>query len=130
MNTQINQTGDPSPALSSHRRVEISNLLWVGLGLIWCHLTQTRQDLLSFALGGLLNIINFRLLIYLVVKLTSATKPKKTKLIFTVVFKFALMLGGLAFLLLKVDLNPIYFLLGLSTIVVAIVLEGVWGLLR
>jgi heme O synthase-like polyprenyltransferase len=77
-----------------------------------------------------LNVVNLRLLTLIVRGLTGQRKISKGKLVAQVVIKFGGVLGVLAFLMLVVRPAPLPFLLGLSTVVAAVVLEGVFGIFR
>jgi hypothetical protein len=114
----------------SSRRLEFSILLLVVAGtllsLIWRDFTITW----SFAIGGVLMLVNFRLLRMIVRSLVQPEKASKAKLVAQVVIKFFGGLGALAAIMLWLKPQPIAFLLGLSTLVVAMALEGLIGIFR
>jgi hypothetical protein len=84
----------------------------------------------SFFAGGLLTVINLRLLRMIVHSLTRPQGVKKWKLVLQVALKYLGGLGALAAVMLLLHPRPVPFLLGLSTIVAAVLLEGVLGIFR
>jgi hypothetical protein len=112
------------------RRMEVVNLLLVLAGTGIFFFFREGREVWSFLAGGLLNVVNLRLLTLIVRGLTGQRKISKGKLVAQVVIKFGGVLGVLAFLMLVVRPAPLPFLLGLSTVVAAVVLEGVFGIFR
>jgi ATP synthase I subunit len=82
----------------------------------------------SFLAGGLLTVVNFRLLRIIVRSLTRPQGIKKGKLVAQVILKYLGGLGALAVIMFVFHPRPAPFLFGLSTIVAAVVIEGVWGI--
>lgn len=115
---------------SPSRRIEIVNLLLVMAGTMSFFYAGDWRQVWSFLAGGLLNILNLRLLTMIVGGLTGQRKVTRRRLIAQALIKFGGMLGLLAFLMLVVRPDPVPFLLGLSTVVAAIVLEGIMGIFR
>lgn len=114
----------------SKNHLERNNILLVVLGAMAFGMLRGFEETWSFLAGGVLTIINLRLLKLIVRGLTSGEPPSKGRMVGQVVVKFAGVLGLLAFLMIVVKPMPIPFLLGLSTLVVAISLEGIFGLFR
>lgn len=111
-------------------RLERNNLLLVVLGTAAFGFSGTLNQVLGFLAGGLLTVANLRLFRLIVTGLTGEKPVAKGKLLAQVFLKFFGLMAVLTFLMLVVKPPPIPFLLGLSTIVVTIVIEGVMGLLR
>jgi len=114
----------------SSKEIETFNLVLVILGTLGSVYWQDRFLTLSFLAGGALTALNFRLLRMIVGNLLGPKKVAKGKLVAQVVIKFIGGLGALAAIMLWMKPQPIAFLLGLSTIVLAVTLEGLLGLLR
>jgi hypothetical protein len=111
-------------------RLERNNLLLVVLGTAIFGIAGDLGQVLGFLAGGLITVANLRLYCLIVTALTGLKPVKKGKLIAQVMLKFFGLMGVLTFLMLVVKPAPLPFLLGLSTIVVAVVIEGLMGLLR
>ena len=111
------------------RRLEWINLILVAAGTLATSAWKSWPLTWSFLAGGLLTVLNFRLLRMIV---RSLTRPqvKKGKLVAQVVLKYLGGLGALAVIMLVFHPKPIPFLLGLSTVVIAVVVEGVLGIFR
>jgi hypothetical protein len=122
-------TGGPMEAPGA-KRLEWINLILVLAGgavtLIW----QDWPLTWSFLAGGLLTTLNLRLLRLIVRSLTRPQGVKKWKLVAQVVVKYLGGLGALAVIMLVFHPRPVPFLLGLSTIVAAVVAEGIVGVFR
>lgn len=114
----------------SSRRLELSILLLVVVGTAVSLLWRDVYVTWSFAIGGVLMLVNFRLLRMIVRSLVQPEKASKGKLVAQVVIKFFGGLGALAAIMLWLKPQPIAFLLGLSTLVVAMALEGLIGIFR
>ena len=112
------------------RRIEIVNLLLVLAGTMSFFYLRDWREVGSFLAGGLLNVANLRLLSLIVGGLTGQRMVSRRKLIAQALLKFGGVLGILAFLMLVVRPEPVAFLLGLSTVVAAIVIEGILGIAR
>jgi len=112
------------------RSLERNNLILVGLGTIAMGILFDQRHLWSFLAGGVFTVLNLRFLRMIVKGLTSEKKPSKGKMGAQIAVKYGGMLGFLAFLMLVVKPESVPFLLGLSTVVVAIALEGLIGLFR
>jgi len=111
-------------------RLERNNLLLVVLGTAAFGFSGELGLVLGFLAGGLLTVANLRLFRLIVTGLTGLKPVKKSRLIAQVLLKFFGVMGVLAFLMLVVKPPPLPFLLGLSTVVVAVVIEGIMGLMR
>lgn len=111
-------------------RLERNNLLLVVLGTAAFGFSGSLNQVLGFLAGGLVTVANLRLFRLIVTGLTGAKAVRKSKLLAQVFLKFFGLMAVLTFLMLVVKPPPIPFLLGLSTVVVAIVIEGLMGLLR
>ncbi len=112
------------------RRLERNNLLLVVLGTAAFGFTQDFRQVLSFLAGGILTVVNLRLFRLIVAGLLGQKPTKKGRLIAQVVVKFLGVMGALAFLMLVLKPAPLPFLVGLSTLVIAIALEGIFGIFR
>lgn len=110
--------------------LERNNLILVLVGTLASVYFQDRALTLSFFAGGFITIVNLRLLKLIVTNLTSGKKISQGKLLVQVIVKFFGSLGLLAVIMLVFEPNAIAFLLGLSTIVLAVILEGVLGAFR
>ncbi|MCB1213950.1 MAG: ATP synthase subunit I [Deltaproteobacteria bacterium] len=124
----IQEDSKTSPLSSS--LLEWINLSLVLLGLLLVLLKQDFAWFWAFFCGGLLSVLNLRLWRLLVAGLTGQRKFSKALLALLALLKLTLIFGGLALILwfLKPPLVP--FLLGISTLVMAIVLQGVWGMIK
>ncbi len=118
------EAGDSSQSL------ERNNLILVLVGTLVSCLFKKLGVTLSFVAGGMLTIINLRLLRLIVAALVGRRTLSKGKLVAQVLIKFVGMMGLLAVLMLVFRPVPIPFLLGLSTLVVAILIEGISGIFR
>ena len=114
----------------SSRSLERNNLILVLLGTLASCFFKKIEISLSFFAGGAFTILNLRLLRMIVAALVGKKAISKGKLIAQVLVKFFGMMALLAFLMLVVKPLPIPFLLGLSTLVVSVVLEGILGIFR
>lgn len=110
--------------------LERNNLLLVIFGTLVSVYWQDRALTLSFLAGGILSVLNLRMLRVIVANLTRPEGIPKGKLILQVLLKYLGLLGALAFLFLVLEPQPIAVLMGLSTIVVATLLEGLLGIFR
>lgn len=119
---------DKQAAKISH--LERNNLLLVIIGTLASVYWQDRALTLSFLAGGILSVLNLRMLRVIVGNLTRPEGIPKGKLILQVLLKYLGLLGALAFLFLVLEPQPIAVLMGLSTIVVATLLEGLLGIFR
>lgn len=127
-------TAEPTPAtgeVSGALRLEWINLILVGVGVALSYGLWRRWEIIwSFAAGGLLTVLNLRLLKLIVRTLTRPQGIAKGKLIAQVLLKYLGGLGVLAAIMLYLKPQPIAFLAGLSTLVAAVVLEGIIGAFR
>jgi hypothetical protein len=121
---------EPEAEAPGARRLEWINLILVLTGGAVTFLWKDWPLTWSFFSGGLLTALNLRLLTLIVRSLTRPQGVKKWKLIAQVVLKYLGGLGALAVIMLVFHPLPVPFLLGLSTIVVAVVVEGVLGVFR
>ncbi|HKX12006.1 MAG TPA: ATP synthase subunit I [bacterium] len=112
------------------QRLERNNLLLVVLGTAAFAFTGELRPVLGFLAGGLVTVANLRLFRLIVAGLTGVKPVKKSKLLAQVFLKLFGLMAVLVFLMVVVKPAPVPFLLGLSTVVVAVVIEGVMGLLR
>jgi len=117
-------------ALDGSKKLERNNLIVVLVGTLISVYWQDRAITLSFLAGGVLAAVNFRLLRLIVHNLIQPQGVSKGKIIAQVVIKFLGGLGALAVIMLVFHPEPLAFLLGLSTIVVVISAEGIFGLYR
>lgn len=122
------EAGESNPEAARH--LERNNLLLVVLGTAAFGFTQDFRQVLSFLAGGILTVVNLRLFRLIVAGMLGGKVTKKGRLIAQVVIKFFGVMGALAFLMLVVKPAPVPFLVGLSTIVMAITLEGIFGIFR
>jgi len=111
-------------------RLERNNLLLVVLGTAAFGFTGDFRQVLSFLAGGILTVANLRMFRVIVAGMVGQRKTKKSRLIAQVIFKFLGLMAAVAVLMLVVKPAPLPFLLGLSTLVVAITLEGIYGVFR
>lgn len=114
----------------SARSLERNNLILVLLGTLASCFFQNAEITLSFLAGGALTVVNLRLIRLIVGALTGIKTPSKVRLTLQILVKFVGMMGALAFIMLVMHPAPVPFLLGLSTIVGAILIEGIAGLFR
>jgi len=114
----------------SSRRIEFINLMLFLVGSGWFFFYRDRAEALGFFLGGLINAVNLRLMISIIHGFTGGQAVSKKKLTAQVLIKFVGGLGALALILLKVKPPAVPFLLGLSTVVLAVLAEGVIGIFR
>ncbi|MGH7830415.1 MAG: ATP synthase subunit I [Candidatus Binatia bacterium] len=110
--------------------MERNNLILVLVGTVFTCLSRQLGVTLSFIAGGLLTIINLRLWRIIVEALTGTRVISRRKLVGQILVKFFGLIGVLAVLILYFKPEPIPLLLGLSTVVVAIALEGISGLFK
>ena len=84
---------------------------------------------LSVAVGAFLVLANFWLLARLVKNLTGAeTMVPRWRIAVQFLIKMLLIFGVLAVIILKTKIDAVGFLVGLSTVVIAIAWEGITGL--
>ncbi|MCE9624094.1 MAG: ATP synthase subunit I [Deltaproteobacteria bacterium] len=119
---------EASPEAARH--LERNNLLLVVVGTAAFGFTQDFRQVLSFLAGGILTVVNLRLFRLIVAGMLGQKPTKKGRLIAQVIVKFFGLMAALTFLMLVVKPQPVPFLLGLSTVVVAITLEGIFGIFR
>ena len=115
---------------NSAANLERNNLILVLLGTLGTCYFQSAALTLSFLAGGAITVVNLRLIRLIVGALTGERVPSKGRLTLQILVKFVGMIGALAFMILVLHPQPVAFLLGLSTVVVAITYEGVAGLFR
>ena len=128
LNPGVPAEAETAPESAQH--LERNNLLLVVLGTAAYGFTGDFRQVLSFLAGGILTVINLRLYRLIVANLLGGKPVKKGRLIAQVVVKFVGVIGILAFLMLVLKPVPLPFLFGLSTVVVAITFEGIFGLFR
>ncbi|HKY62041.1 MAG TPA: ATP synthase subunit I [bacterium] len=128
MNEEVADDG-PTGSRGAHR-LERNNLLLVVVGTAAFAFTGDLRQVLGFLAGGLVTVANLRLFRLIVAGLTGIKQVTKGKLLAQVLLKFFGLIAVLAFLMLVVKPAPIPFLLGLSTVVLAVAIEGLLGLLR
>ncbi len=109
------------------RRITWVNLILVGIGTVLFLLLRGIPFGLSFLVGGILTVGNLYFL-GLIVSRLSQESYSKNKLIAQVLIKYLGMIGVLAFLMLVIHPKVVPFLFGLSTLVVAITVEGIRGI--
>lgn len=125
--TQESSSSDEN-ASPAGRRLEINNLIIVALGTLGFGLTKDLRMVTSFLAGGLVTVANLWLLRRIITGLLGENRPAKWKLALQILLKFAGMLGIIGALMVWGKPLPIPFLLGLSTLVLTIVFEGLLGL--
>ena len=77
----------------------------------------------SFAVASAIVIFNFRLLKNIITKLVLKQEIGKKDLLITLPLKFILLLGILTVIVVYGNIKPIYFLMGLSTVFVSILVS-------
>ena len=77
----------------------------------------------SFAVASAIVIFNFRLLKNIIAKLVLKQEIGKKDLLITLPLKFILLLGILTVIVVYGNIKPIYFLMGLSTVFVSILVS-------
>lgn len=112
------------------RALERNNLILVLLGSLGSFYFRDWAVTWSFFAGGALTVINLHLLRRIVISLVGTKQVSRGKLVAQVLAKFLGGLGALAVIMLVFHPRPIAFLLGLSTIVLAIFFEGLLGIFR
>jgi hypothetical protein len=127
--TNLNtQSAVKGPSNQSVWRITKINLFLVGIGAVLFGIFQGLPSLFSFLAGGLLTVANLWFLNRIVSKLTYEEDVSKGRLIAQVLIKYLGMIGAIAFLMLVIHPSAIPFLVGLSTLVLAIMVEGVRGI--
>lgn len=128
METSLEESGHQPPEAGETpdrtRRLEYFNWAVLVLGALVSVYWQNKAITLSFLAGAGLTAFNFRLLRHIVAALCGGRVTTKKKLVAQIVLKFV---GGLALLTILMVVfkpKPIPFLLGLSTIVIAIMVEA------
>lgn len=112
-------------------RIELLHVLLV-VGL-WVALLPTRVvEPTALVIGALFMGVNFLLLSCGIHRLLTpfAGKGRVKAGIFLLALKMALFLGLVSVLLLRVQLDPLSFALGFSSLLVAIVLDRLWAFSR
>ncbi len=89
---------------------------------------MSRTATLSVAIGIAIAVANFWLLERLVTGLINREETSSKRLLLIFIAKAAVLFGVLGYVVLKVPIVVVPFLVGLSCIVIGIVLEGIWGL--
>lgn len=77
----------------------------------------------SFAVASAIVILNFRLLKNIIAKLILKQEIGKKDLLITLPLKFILLLGILTVIVVYGNIKPAYFLMGLSTVFVSILVS-------
>jgi hypothetical protein len=77
----------------------------------------------SFAVASAIVIFNFRLLKNIIAKLVLKQEIGKKDLLITLPLKFILLLGILTVIVVYGNIKPVYFLMGLSTVFVSILVS-------
>lgn len=77
----------------------------------------------SFAVASAIVILNFRLLKNIITKLILKQEIGKKDLLITLPAKFLLLLGVLTVVVVYGNIKPVYFLMGLSTVFVSILVS-------
>jgi hypothetical protein len=77
----------------------------------------------SFAVASAIVIFNFRLLKNIITKLVLKQEIGKKDLLITLPLKFILLLGILTVIVVYGNIKPVYFLMGLSTVFVSILVS-------
>ena len=77
----------------------------------------------SFAVASAIVILNFRLLKNIITKLVLKQEIGKKDLLITLPAKFILLLGILTVIVVYGNIKPVWFLVGLSTVFVSIVIS-------
>lgn len=84
---------------------------------------------MNVLMGVAIALTNFWLLEQLVKRMASQKKKSFIRLILIFIAKLAVLFGVIGFVVLKVPIQVIPFLLGLSAVVMGIVLQGIMDLL-
>ncbi|MCP5468146.1 MAG: ATP synthase subunit I [Deltaproteobacteria bacterium] len=111
-------------------RIEWCNLVLLFSGTLASLYFWDFRISLGFFLGSLISTLNLRLLRWIVGGLTQDKSIAKSKLIAQILLKFFGMFAAIGLVVMYVDVHAIALLLGVSTVVLAIVLEGIQGLFR
>ncbi len=137
----MNQAATPAPSKETApgqiERAEsvvlILTAILSGLSLAFLGLAKS----LGVAVGGVLAYGNLRVLRLLVqgffvkpAEAQSVTKSHKRKMIALALGKFVLFYGGVWFLMAKTHLDRVGFLIGFSTLVLALLTQGIGGAAR
>jgi ABC-type multidrug transport system fused ATPase/permease subunit len=94
------------------------------LASLWFH---SGPILLGLILGGAVSILNFRWLWRIVEKLLFEQKKFYG---LEALMKFIVLVAVVSFILLYLQVHPIAFLVGISTLVLGILFESVWAPLK
>lgn len=89
----------------------------------------SQKNLISFALGGAVSILNFLWLKRLALKLSDSGKFTKRSGIEWGI-KILIIFGSITILILKAPLNILIFLFGLSILPIAVMIDGVFTFLK
>ena len=116
--------------LTRTRSIWIKSLVIGLLMLVGSLFVVSRVATISIGIGVGIAVANFWLLEQLVVKLLSQKKRSLTRLVLIFLAKVLILFGVIGFVVLKVPIEALPFLLGLSCIVIGIVLEGIMGFFR
>lgn len=82
---------------------------------------------LSMMIGVIAGTANFYLIIKVVGQLLGMEKVRRARLIFFLMTKILLLMGVVALLVMKGNIAPIPFLIGVSNTVLAAVVYGFWS---
>lgn len=91
----------------------------IGIGV----LTRDVMAFFSFAVASAIVILNFRLLKRIIGRLILRQEIARKDLFLTLPAKFLLLLGILTVVVIYGNINPLYFLLGLSTVFISILVS-------
>ena len=79
---------------------------------------------LSVAAGSLIVIVSFELLQFIISRALNSEKPPKVFLVLAAIFKFMVLGVILWWLVVKIGVHPLAFMVGLMTMIITIVIEG------
>ncbi|MBA4418727.1 MAG: hypothetical protein C0392_12590 [Syntrophus sp. (in: bacteria)] len=79
----------------------------------------------SFAVGSAIMTLNFRFLKNIIMGLTSGSGVRKWDLIIKLPLKFIILAGLVAAVIMFGDINVVFFLLGLSTVFISILVNQI-----
>ncbi len=108
-------------SITEVERLNIAVLVLVAIGIVIA--TRDVMSFFSFVVASAIATLNFRLLKKIIEKLILKKTFDKKYMFFVIPLKFLLLLGVLTVVVIYGNVRVGYFLLGLSTVVVSIIIS-------
>jgi len=105
--------------------VERLNVVLLGVMLLLCGLVGGLDSAVGALLGGLLGIANLRAVRYIVSRLPQASERSKRALLLLFVAKFVGFVTAVGLVMFLFKPEPVPLMLGVSTVLVALVVQSV-----